>query len=180
MQGFTFEEVISNMKRSETYHDRQRGRELKAKHENCLSSPPYQTKMFRMPPFANFLQFSRSIVVGAGVPNMSMHWFRPEEMTCAFASVCKQMIVKFRLIPIFLHFSISFVYCPLYPNHFSFLSWAQFSKVTPSNTCIKKSETYDYSTWLEATQKIDLAVQKSWFLRYTNSNYFRHKNMTSC
>ena len=95
MQGFTLEEVISYMKRSETYHDRQRGLELKAKHENRLSSPHYQPKMFRMSPFANFLQFSRSIVVGGGVHNMSMHWFRPEEMTCKFASVCKQMIVKF-------------------------------------------------------------------------------------
>ena len=154
MQGFTLEEVISYMKRSETYHDRQRGLELKAKHENRLSSPHYQPKMFRMSPFANFLQFSRSIVVEGGVHNMSMHWFRPEEMTCKFASVCKQMIVKFRLIPIFLHFSILFAYCPLYPNHFSFSSWAQFSKVTPSNTCIKKSETYDYSIDLKLLKKL--------------------------
>ena len=61
------------MKRSQTYHDRQRRLELKAKHENRLSSPHYQPKMFRMSPFANFLQFSRSIVVGGGVHNMSMH-----------------------------------------------------------------------------------------------------------
>ena len=42
----------------------------------------------------------------------------------------------------------------------------------------KKSETYDKFTSVEARQKFNFPVQKSWFLLSTNSNCFYRKYMT--